>query len=137
MTILPLSSQIAPKMSGSRPKPAARNIEQPVQVVELDAKLEVLLDDVLDRDRRAYLDAPGMAHTREQGLGVAFDRVVRHVGNSKGHPRFILICIVERRRPAPIFPWPSAPAAPDGPCPRPSAPSPPAGNRPFPEAARG
>ena len=55
--------------------PAARNIEQAVQIVELDAKLEVLLDDVLDWDRRLHLDAPGMGVLGEQGLGIAFDGV--------------------------------------------------------------
>src|SRR5690606_27140711 len=39
---------------------AARNIEQPVQIVELDMKLQVLLDDILDRDWRAHLDASGV-----------------------------------------------------------------------------
>jgi hypothetical protein len=79
------------------PEPAARYIEQPVQVVELNAKLEVLFDDVLDRDRRLHLDAPGMGVLRAQGLGIAFDGVVGHERDSKGHPRFILICIVGRR----------------------------------------
>jgi hypothetical protein len=31
-----------------------------VQVVELNTKLEVLLDDVLNRDRRAHLNAFGV-----------------------------------------------------------------------------
>src|SRR5262249_18826003 len=92
MMILPLSSQIAPKMSGSRP----RNIEQPVQIVEVDAKLQVVLDDILDRDRRLYIDAPGVSVLRKQSLRIAFDGVVWHIGNPKSHARFIRICIVGR-----------------------------------------
>jgi hypothetical protein len=46
--------------------PAALNIEQPVQIVELDMKLQVLLDNILDRDRRAHLDASGVSELAEQ-----------------------------------------------------------------------
>lgn len=60
MTILPLSSQIAPKMSGSSPSPLRGTSSSQCQCVEIDAKLEMLLDDVLDRDRRLDLDAPSM-----------------------------------------------------------------------------
>ena len=76
--------------------PAAGNIEQPVQIVELNVKLEVLLDDVLDRDRGLYPDAPGVGILRKQGLGIPLDGIVGDIGNSKSYPRFILICIVRR-----------------------------------------
>ena len=51
MTILPLSKPDRAEDVGIDPEPAARKIEQAVQIVELDAKLQVLLDDILDRDR--------------------------------------------------------------------------------------
>ena len=50
-------------------------------VVELDAELQVLLDDVLDRDRRLDRDAACMGIFGEQRLRVAFDRLVGHIGN--------------------------------------------------------
>jgi hypothetical protein len=37
MTISPVSSQILPKMSGSRPRPPRGTAEQTMQVVEFDA----------------------------------------------------------------------------------------------------
>src|SRR4030088_2972542 len=66
---------------GVQARPTARHIEQPVQVVELDAKLEVLLDDILDQNRCPYLRAFGGRILREQGRGIAFDSIVVYIGN--------------------------------------------------------
>jgi hypothetical protein len=54
-------------------KSAARDVEQPVQSIELDSKFE--LPDVLDRDWRPYLDPLGTSVLCMQGLGVVFDGV--------------------------------------------------------------
>ena len=85
MIISPVSSQIAPKMSGSVPNPPRGTLEQTVQVVELDVKLQMLLDDVLDRDWGSYRHSSGMRKLHKQGLGVAFNGLIRNVGNSKRH----------------------------------------------------
>jgi hypothetical protein len=60
------------------PKPP--NAEPAVQVIKLDVKLKVLLDDLLNRDRRLYLCAFGVGIVRKQGLGVAFNFLVRDKG---------------------------------------------------------
>jgi hypothetical protein len=49
---------------------AARDVEQPVQSIQLDSKLE-LLDDVLDRHRRPISTPLALAHCAKQGLVVA------------------------------------------------------------------
>ena len=54
-------------------------------VVELDADLQVLLDDIVDRDRRFDRDAARMSIFGEKRLRVLFDRLVGHVGNELGH----------------------------------------------------
>jgi hypothetical protein len=54
-------------------KSVARDVEQPVQSIELDSKFELL--DVLDRDWRPYLDPLGASVLCKQGLGVVFDGV--------------------------------------------------------------
>src|SRR5271166_4011659 len=66
-------------------EPTARDPEQTVQVVELDVKLQMLLDDVLDRDWSSYCYSSCMRKLRKQGLGVAFNGLIRNVGNSKRH----------------------------------------------------
>src|SRR5579884_2896625 len=66
-------------------EPAARHIEESVQVVELDAKLEIFLNDILDRDRRTQLDGSRLSELAEQDLRVTLDSVVGHIGNSKRH----------------------------------------------------
>src|SRR6202030_4428899 len=68
-----------------RSKPTARDSEQTVQVVELDVKLQMLLDDVLNRDWGSYRHSSGMRKLHKQGLGVAFNGLIRNVGNSKCH----------------------------------------------------
>src|SRR5439155_12403634 len=68
-----------------RSEPTARNLEQTVQVIELDMELQVLLDDILDRDWDSYRRSSGMRKLRKQGLGVAFNGLVRNVGNLKRH----------------------------------------------------
>jgi hypothetical protein len=51
---------------GAEPASVARHIKQAGQIVELDTKFQVLLDDVLNRNRRAYFNAPGMGILSEQ-----------------------------------------------------------------------
>src|SRR6202023_1302121 len=63
----------------------ARNAKQFVGVVELHAKLEMLLDDVLNRDRRFHLHTTGVRELCQQGLGVTLDGVIRYIGYAKGH----------------------------------------------------
>jgi hypothetical protein len=77
--------------------PTARDPEQMVQVVEFDVKLQMLLDDVLDRDWGPYRHTSGMRKLRKQGLGVALNGLVRKVGNLKRHFVRSLICIFERK----------------------------------------
>lgn len=62
-----------------------RDIVAGVKVVELNAELEVLLDDVLDRDRRFENDPPCILKFREQRGGVAFDSLLGEVGNMSAH----------------------------------------------------
>jgi hypothetical protein len=45
----------------------------------------MFLDDVLDRDRRLYLQSFRMRILREQGLSVAFNALIGDVRHSKGH----------------------------------------------------
>src|SRR5262249_4552028 len=66
-------------------KRAARNPEQAVQIIELDPKLEVLFDDVLDRYWRLHLQPCGMGILRKQGFSVAFNGLIGDVRHSKGH----------------------------------------------------
>src|SRR6478672_8141757 len=68
-----------------RSEPTAWNLEPTVQVVELDMKLQMLLDDILDRDWGSYRHSSGMRKLRKQGLGVAFNGLIHNVGNSKRH----------------------------------------------------
>ena len=93
MTILPLSSQIAPKMSGSWPCPPRGTSSRLVQVVELDAKFQVLLDDILDRDRRV-ISTPlrGRIAPAEPRRRVQSHR--RPCKELEGSSRFNLICFV-------------------------------------------
>src|SRR5262245_34114359 len=58
----------------------------------------MLLDDVLDWDRRSYLHLSGVGILRKQRLGVAFNCFVGDVGHSKSHLVSILICIVAQKR---------------------------------------
>jgi hypothetical protein len=73
------------------------NLRQNFEVVLLRCRGRKL------QEVRLYLDAPDMGVLREQGLGIAFDGVVWHVRDSKGHPRFILICVVGRWLQPPLF----------------------------------
>jgi hypothetical protein len=124
-------------ISQSKLEAATLSAKQPVQIVELDAKLEPLLDDIVHRYCRSQLMA--LARIRRSSPsasrldGVSGDirkRRVHHARSSSassGVHGFLV----------PTLLLPSLPAAPSGPCPRRSDPSPPAGNPPFPEAARG
>ena len=51
------------------------------RVVELDADLQVLLDDVLDRDGRFIPTPRAWAYSRKQRLRIPFDRIVGDIGN--------------------------------------------------------
>jgi len=70
---------------GIKPDARARHTEQTVRIVELDTDLQVLLDDVVDRDRRLDRDAARMAIPGQERLRVLFDRLVGHIGNELGH----------------------------------------------------
>jgi hypothetical protein len=95
MTISPSSNQIAPRIVWIRTYALARDFEPTMQVVELDVKLQMLLDDVLDRDRGSYLYPFAVGVFREQGLGVAFNDLVGDVRHLKRHV-VRLICIDKR-----------------------------------------
>ena len=82
-------------MSGSNPMPERGTPNSLVRVVELDADLQVLLDDVVDRDGRLDRDAARMGIFGEKRLRVLFDRLVGHIGNVLCHWSPILICIFE------------------------------------------
>ena len=132
MTILPLSNQIAPKMSGSRPMPAARNIEQPVQCRRtrrrslrcFSTMSSIGIGGLISTPLRVGILARAAPRRRARSPRRR-DRELN--GHHRCHPHL-------HRRGAPpgqalTCPSPSAPAAPAGPCPRPSAPSPPAESR--------
>ncbi len=70
---------------GIEPDARTRHAEQPVRVVELDADLQVLLDDVVDRDGRFDRDAARVGIFGQERLRVLFDRLVGHIGNELGH----------------------------------------------------
>ena len=63
-------------------------------VVELEAELEVLLDDILDRDRWLDDDATRLRVFGQQRRRIALDRLVGKVGGGFAHQSFILICIL-------------------------------------------
>src|SRR5262249_17871928 len=67
------------------PESTTRNSKQAMQVIELDPKPEVLLDDVLNRDWRLQLQFFGIRILRKQGFGVAFDTLIGDVRHSKSH----------------------------------------------------
>src|SRR5215204_2525779 len=69
--------------------------EQAVHIVELDTELEVLLDDVLDGDRRGDANASLLRIFGQQSRSIAFDGFLRKIRNELGHHAVILICIVE------------------------------------------
>ncbi|MER8809561.1 hypothetical protein [Mesorhizobium australicum] len=62
-----------------------RHAEQPVRVVELNADLQVLLDDVVDRDRRFDRDAARMGIFSKKRLRVFFNCLVGDIGYELGH----------------------------------------------------
>src|SRR5205823_1196297 len=77
------------------PAATARHAESFMQIVELDAKLEMFLDDVLDRDRRPYVNAPSVGELAKQGLGITLDYIISDVRHLKSHA--FLICIMNGR----------------------------------------
>jgi hypothetical protein len=70
---------------GIEPDAGTRHTEQPVRVVELDADLQVLLDDIVDRDGRFDRDATRMSIFGQERPRVLFDGLVGHIGNELGH----------------------------------------------------
>lgn len=62
-----------------------RDIVAGVKVVELDAELEVLFHDVLDRDRRFENDPLCMRILSKQRGGVALDGLLGEIGNMSAH----------------------------------------------------
>ena len=85
------SKKIAAKDVGIETR--TRHAEQFVGVVELDAELEVLLDDVFDGDRRRDDDAARVRVFGQQRRRIALDHLVGKVGNELGHVIRILFCI--------------------------------------------
>src|SRR5262245_66599611 len=65
----------------------AWNTKQTVQIIELDPKLEVLFDDVLDRDRRLHLHSLCVRILRKQGLGVPFNGLIGNIRHSRSEER--------------------------------------------------
>jgi hypothetical protein len=72
------------------------NAEKPTQVVELDAKLEVLFDNVVNGNRRLDCKLPRMRILGDERFRILLDRLIGHVDNFQFHRVFILICIVSR-----------------------------------------
>ena len=79
-------------------KSIAWNTKQAVQIIEIDPKLEMLFDDVLDANRRLHLQPCGLGilrkqaaarHRRLQRLDWCHDRTVAGgpPPNGKEHPR--------------------------------------------------
>ena len=62
-------------------------------VVELDAELEVLLNNVFDGDRRLDGDATRLRVFGQQRRRIALDHLLGKVGNKLGHVIRILFCI--------------------------------------------
>jgi hypothetical protein len=93
-----------------RSEPSAGNLEQTVQVVESNMKLQVLLDNILDRDWDSYRDAPRMVVQAGSWRRVRSSR--RQCRVLEASYRSILICIFERKNAGctgTISPLPSAP----------------------------
>jgi hypothetical protein len=59
--------------------------KDPTQTSLLDADLQVLLDDVVDRNGRLDWDTARMGIFGKKRLRVLFDRLVGHIGNKLGH----------------------------------------------------
>ena len=70
---------------GIETEAGTRHAEQLVGIVELEAELEVLLDDVLDRDRRLHYDTTRLRIFGKQYRGIALDRLVGKVRNEPAH----------------------------------------------------
>jgi hypothetical protein len=105
--------------------------QQQLQIIELDGKLEVLVDDI-DRHRRSHLMT--LARIQRSGpLAPRFDGV----GGDVRKRRFITLDHhLHRPLSGVYFPLTFPAAGLSGPCPQRSGPSLPAGNPPSPEAAR-
>jgi hypothetical protein len=67
-----------------------------VGIFELNAELEVLLDNTLDGDRRRDCDTARLAKFGQQCCGIVLDLFLGKVGHFLRHLSVILICIVER-----------------------------------------
>ncbi|MDQ3776982.1 MAG: hypothetical protein M3461_22865 [Pseudomonadota bacterium] len=63
-----------------------------MQVAEIDAQLEMLLNNVLDEDRGLHGDAPRAGVLREQRSGVEFDCLLGEIANLDRHVVAIVIC---------------------------------------------
>ncbi len=66
-----------------------------MRVVELDAELQVFLDDILDRDRWLDYDATRLSELDQQRRRITLDLFLGKVGHKLRHHAVILICIVE------------------------------------------
>ena len=70
-----------------------RHIEQAMGVIELDAELEVLLDNILNGDWRGDGHATRLRIFGKQRRSVVLDLLVRKVRHVPSHLYAILICI--------------------------------------------
>src|SRR5262249_8727528 len=115
------------------------NTKQAVQIIEIDPKLEMLFNDVLDGNRRLHLQPCGVGILRKQGFGVAFNGLIGDVRHPKGHSGRSSSASSNPARVyrTTISPSPSAPVVRDGPDRRRSGPSRTAGNPPSHAGAGG
>jgi hypothetical protein len=103
-----------PEDVGIKTEAGARHAEQLVHVVELDAKLQMLLDDVFDGDRRRNHDVARPRIISQQRCRITLDLLLAEIRDFLRHQFVILSSASSKPWFTAISLLPSVPAGPAG-----------------------